>query len=148
MVYTWRTLLVMALSIVYAIAGAMIFGIAVTATSMGILYVASAAYRRIRKPATQTSVVILIGVTTVAFYIGTFVGFRVFRTYEFSLAPLDDPQHNLVVFSVDPTAQQFVRSAYFPLIKWFPGHCDYPTGQEMNLLNRNPFTGERLTLYW
>lgn len=74
-------------------------------------------------------------------YVGTFLAFLVFRTFEFSLAPFDDPWHNIVVFNTDPTAQQFARDAYLPLVRWVPGLRAYPTGKQLKVLNREPFTG-------
>jgi hypothetical protein len=64
------------------------------------------------------------------------------------LAPSDDPQHNIVVFSLNPTFQEIARQAYYPLTKLIPGHCAYPTGDQMKLLNHDPFSDEPFTLYW
>lgn len=78
---------------------------------------------------------ISLGVAVII-YIGSLYAFRLFRTYEFSLAHESDPQHNLVVFSRNPEVQQFARNFYSPLINTFPGHCYYPNHDEMRLLNR------------
>jgi hypothetical protein len=86
------------------------------------------------KPRTKSMVVVAVLLSTLALYTGTFLAFRIFRTYEFSLAPLDDPRSNLVVFSMEPRAQEFARILYYPLIKIVPGHCYYPTRQEMEQL--------------
>ncbi|HUG70956.1 MAG TPA: hypothetical protein VMM76_24620, partial [Pirellulaceae bacterium] len=56
--------------------------------------------------------------------------------------------HNIVIFSRNHTAQELARQAYYPLITWIPGHCAYPTGTQMELLNHSPFTDEPFTLYW
>jgi hypothetical protein len=90
----------------------------------------------------------LAGLTVAILYVGTFLVFRLFRTFEFSLAPSDDPQHNIVVFSLNPTFQEIARQAYYPLTKLIPGHCAYPTGDQMKLLNHDPFSDEPFTLYW
>lgn len=147
--WTLRTMLAVITVIGYAIAGTTTFGIAATATSILILGAAWIAYSRTsngRRPRWALSV--LCAITALTLYVGTFLVFRVFRTFEFSLAPTDDPQHNIVVFSLEPAAQEIARRAYNPLINLIPGHCIYPTGSQMELLNHDPFTGKRMALYW
>ncbi|KAA1257173.1 hypothetical protein LF1_55730 [Rubripirellula obstinata] len=68
-------------------------------------------------------------------YVGSFFAFRMFRTYPFSLAPADTPEHNLVVFSRNPKAQEFATAFYRPLILLTPSNCHYPTAAEMARLN-------------
>ncbi len=115
----------------------MMFGIAVTATVLTIIIVTFPLYSRIPRHRRSLSVrIAALAVTVLAVYFGSFGAFRVFRTYEFSLAPSDDPQHNLVIFSLEPSVQQFARDFYSPLIRLFPAHCYYPDDHEIRLLNR------------
>ena len=149
MKWTLRSMLLLMAGVGYSIAGVTTFGIATTITSIVITGIAWFVHSRVindrqRWPRT----LILLGVTVVVLYVGTFITFRIFRTFDFSLALPDDPQHNIVIFSLNPTAQELARYAYYPLIKWIPCHCAYPTGEQMNLLNHDPFTDEPITLYW
>jgi hypothetical protein len=133
----------------YCIAGSTAFGIVATSTSIAILGVAWFVNSRMTNgrrgwPKRWA----LAGGTVVILYVGTFLAFRLFRTFEFSLAPSDDPQHNIVVFSLNPTFQEIARQAYYPLTKLIPGHCVYPTGEQMKLLNHDPFTDEPFTRCW
>jgi hypothetical protein len=149
MQWTLRTMLLVTAGVGYCIAGVTTFGIVATTTSIAILGAAWFVNSRMTNGRRGwPKRLALAGVTVVILYVGTFLVFRLFRTFEFSLAHPDDPQHNIVVFSLNPTVQEIARQAYYPLIKWIPGHCAYPTGEQMKLLNHDPFTDEPFTLYW
>lgn len=149
MQWTLRSMLLAMAGIGYFIAGVTTFGFAATITSIVTLSIAWALHSRMtHRGRGWPQSLALAGVTVVILYVGTFLAFRIFRTFEFSLAHPDDPQHNIVIFSLNPAAQEFARQAYYPLITWIPGHCAYPTAEQMKLLNHNPFTGEPLSLFW
>ena len=123
-------------------------GVAVTCVMLVIAATARLLYLRV--PQDRRSLSLRAGtlaLTLAALYLGSFAAFRVFRTYEFSLMPADDPQSNLVIFSLEPPVQQFALVLYSPLIGLFPGHCHYPSRDEIQVLNRDPFTGARITLF-
>ena len=131
-----------------SLATGMMFGVAVTATMLFIILAAFLVSTRIPLHRRTISVRLTVcAVTLLAMYLGSFGAFRIFRTYTFSLAHPDNPEHNLVVFSLEPSVQHFARNVYSPLIRLFPAHCHYPDRKEMQLLNRDPFTGKRITLY-
>ncbi len=107
------------------------FGIVATLTSLLILGAAWFTFLRLpTKRRTRGMLVAVICVTALVLYSATFAAFRLCRTYEFSLAPDDDPNHRIVVFSSIPAAQQFARNLYYPLIRILPGHCVYPTSDQ------------------
>lgn len=150
---TWRSRTfacgVLALILVILYAGVWAYGIAsvllpvATVGSACVLQRRMSAHRRVRvSPAIVTLLAVL------GLYVGSFVTFRLVRTFEFSLAPPGTPECHIVIFSPGPAAQEFARRLYTPLRNWSLGQCDYPTGDEMRLLNRDPFTGEPLTLWW
>ena len=149
--WTLRSTFFVITGIGFLLAGATTFGIAVSLTSLIILGVGGFVYVRTRMNPQRNRTLPLasvVSMTLAVLYVATFISFRVFRTFEFSLAPPDEPQHNIVVFSVNPSAQDLARLAYYPLIKYLPGNCVYLTGEQMNLLNHGPFAGEPITLYW
>jgi hypothetical protein len=146
--FSLRAVLGVIALVAFSLSSGMRFGVAVTATVLFIVVASFLLSSRIPQHRRSPSVCIAVcAVTMLAIYLGSFVAFRVFRTYEFSLAPADDPQHNLVVFSLEPSVQQLARDVYSPLIRLFPAHCYYPDRHDMQLLNHDPFTGERIVLY-
>src|SRR5262245_35296027 len=62
-------------------------------------------------------------------YVLSFVVFQAFP-YTFSLAPPQNPQHYLVVFSMNTEVHCAARAFYAPLIWAMPGHRHYPTRAE------------------
>ena len=149
MQFTLRRMLCVITGIAIAIIGIPIFGIAATITALTIPSAGFLAYSKLPTERRNASIrIALIGTTMLALYVGTFLSFRVVRTFPYSLAHPDDPHSHLVIFSMTPAAQQFARIAYSPLITIIPGHCAYPTGEEMEFLNRDPFSGERHVIYW
>jgi hypothetical protein len=89
----------------YCIAGVTTFGIVATLTSIVILGAAWFGHSRMtNRGRGWPKRLALAGVTVVILYVGTFLAFRLVRTFGLSLADPDDPQHNTVVFSLNPTA--------------------------------------------
>lgn len=132
-----------------ALAVARVYGLAFTATSLVVLSLAWAiVHATSSRPRTKRTRIIFIAIVGLTWYTVSFATFRAVRTFTFSLAPSNDPWSNIVVFSTFPTAQELARYVYFPLIKGYPCHCAYPTGDEMRLLNRAPFSGEPVRLFW
>ncbi len=141
--FSLRALLVVIGVVAYGLGSGMLFGVAVTGTVLAIVVCAFLLYSRIPRDHRKLSVRIAAGgVTLLAVYLGSFGAFRAFRTYESSLAPRDDPQHNFVIFSLEPSVQQIARDFYSPLIRMFPAHCYYPDQHEMRLVNRAGITLE------
>ena len=131
--------------IAYVIAGVSTFGIAATVTALLITIVSRVAYTQIRlERRTSFTTIFFCTATALLLYLCTFAVFRAVRTFSWSLAHHED----IVVFSMDPNAQQLARTVYFPLIAIVPGDCVYPSGEDMTWMNRDPFSDERLYLYW
>ena len=141
--FSLRALLVLTGIVAIILGSAMAFGVAATATVLTIVVAAFLLYCCIPRHLRRLPVRIAVySLTLLAVYLGSFAAFRTFRTYEFSLAHDDDPQHNVVVFSLEPSVQQFARDFYSPLIRLFPAHCYYPDQHEMRLVNRAGITLE------
>ncbi len=66
-------------------------------------------------------------------YVGSYAWFWA-NPYRFDLAPDSDPQHNLVIFSVDTDRHCAFRSFYWPLISTVPGHRCYPNREQHEVL--------------
>lgn len=149
MQWTVRSMLLAIAGISMMFAVARVYGLAVTATSLAILSLAGIiAAATSSRPRTKRTRITVIAIVALAWYTGSFATFRAVRTFTFSLAHHTDPQSNLVIFSTIPTAQELARYTYLPLINACPCHCYYPTGDEMRLLNHDPFSGEQFTLLW
>jgi hypothetical protein len=68
-----------------------------------------------------------------ALYLGSFAWFWA-TPHRFDLAPASDPQHYIVIFSVNTDRHCAFRSFYWPLISTVPGHRFYPNREEHEVL--------------
>jgi len=75
-----------------------------------------------------------------ALYVGSYAWFWA-TPFQFDLAHGSDPQHYLVIFSMNTDRHCAVRAFYWPLICTVPGHRYYPNREEHEKLlwfsNRN-----------
>lgn len=62
-------------------------------------------------------------------YVGSFVAFWA-NPHEFDLADPSDPEHYLVIFSMNTDLHCAARTFYWPLIATVPAHRHYPSREE------------------
>ncbi len=62
-------------------------------------------------------------------YTGSFMGFRL-TAIPLDVPYPDDPYKYIVMFSHNSTMHGFLKTAYAPMIRLFPGECYYPSQEE------------------